>query len=858
MIPLRLSLTNFLSYRETAELDFAGLHLACISGRNGAGKSSILDSMTWALFGQSRSRSDDDVVNRIAARNGDTAEVVLDFALETVTYRIIRRKKVKRAMTVELQLAVDESLENWKALTGSTRRETDETIVDLLSMNYETFANASFLLQGQADAFTTKTAGKRKEILADLLGVSIWESYKAAAAERRKLQETQLTVLDAQLGEIELELAEEPARLQALETARAEYKVVAQQLAVQEQLLTQARRADEAIQRQKEQLVQSKENLAREEQRLARWRADHQRQTAERQTLTELLDRSEEITTRFTTFEAVQTAVDQFQLQANQYSEIKQAMQPHELAIAQEKSRLTERFKTLEAQLRQVEKLDIERGHIHDERKKAEIRFTEIAIQLADLAKISEQIKQLQEEKISRESEQKVLEEEMDNLRDRIRRLRNSTEGSCPLCGQPLTESHREEVIAELIDDGKGRRERYEEHKTRLPAAVAEIKRFEDSVKGQRPLEQEERAIQTQMTRLESRLEEIDRVERTWQENGVEEIQIVQKTLDSGEILPEAAAQLNELQQQLNAIGYKSADHQQAVAQRDQLRPAVAEKQRLDKAQVEAEALDKAAASMAAQIADQEVVAAESRSQYEAAAAALQALTADGATDLITLEREINALREKEIAANRRVGRAEQDLAILDTQQDRKLKLSKERAGITHSIQRLRLLEKACGRDGVQALLIEQALPEIEDAANLLLERLTDGQMQVRFETQRQLKSRDATAETLDIHIADNAGTRPYENFSGGEQFRVNFAIRIALSQILAKRAGARLRTLVIDEGFGSQDPTGRQRLIEAINIIQHDFKRILIITHIDELRDAFPNRIDVIKTTRGSQIQVT
>jgi len=71
--------------------------------------------------------------------------------------------------------------------------------------------------------------------------------------------------------------------------------------------------------------------------------------------------------------------------------------------------------------------------------------------------------------------------------------------------------------------------------------------------------------------------------------------------------------------------------------------------------------------------------------------------------------------------------------------------------------------------------------------------------MSITLETQRQLKTSDRLTETLDIHIADNEGERPYENYNGGEQFRVNFAIRLALSKILAKRAGARLQTLVVD-----------------------------------------------------------
>jgi exonuclease SbcC len=129
--------------------------------------------------------------------------------------------------------------------------------------------------------------------------------------------------------------------------------------------------------------------------------------------------------------------------------------------------------------------------------------------------------------------------------------------------------------------------------------------------------------------------------------------------------------------------------------------------------------------------------------------------------------------------------------------------------------------------------------------------------MSIRFVTQAEYKDkkRDDLKETLDIQISDSAGMRAYEMYSGGEAFRVNFAIRLALSEILAQRKGARLQTLVIDEGFGSQDVQGRQRLIEAINLVKNDFAKILVITHLDELKDAFPNRIEVEKTDRGSTL---
>jgi exonuclease SbcC len=196
---------------------------------------------------------------------------------------------------------------------------------------------------------------------------------------------------------------------------------------------------------------------------------------------------------------------------------------------------------------------------------------------------------------------------------------------------------------------------------------------------------------------------------------------------------------------------------------------------------------------------------------------------------------------------------------VLDSLRARRKGLAAEREEKLQLVARYKTLERAFGKDGVPALLIEQALPQIETRANDLLDRLSDGQMSIRFVTQAEYKDkkRDDLKETLEIQISDGAGMRPYEMYSGGEAFRVDFAIRLALSEILAQRKGARLQTLVIDEGFGSQDTQGRQRLIEAINIVKNDFAKILVITHLDELKDAFPTRIEVEKTERGSVVKV-
>lgn len=243
------------------------------------------------------------------------------------------------------------------------------------------------------------------------------------------------------------------------------------------------------------------------------------------------------------------------------------------------------------------------------------------------------------------------------------------------------------------------------------------------------------------------------------------------------------------------------------------------------------------------------------RARQAELAAQLNGLRA-GLGDAARVQSELDRARADERAARDRVVRAEQQIASCDAlvkQRELRQAEQKKLAEDKGLADELRL---AFGKKGVPAMIIEAAIPEIEDLANALLARITAGRMHVRFDTQRET-IKGETVETLDIKIADELGTRPYENYSGGEQFRVNFSIRIALSKLLARRSHAQLQTLVIDEGFGQLDASGRERLVEAVNVIQNDFACLLVITHVEELRDAFPARIEITKTSQGSQINI-
>ncbi len=157
----------------------------------------------------------------------------------------------------------------------------------------------------------------------------------------------------------------------------------------------------------------------------------------------------------------------------------------------------------------------------------------------------------------------------------------------------------------------------------------------------------------------------------------------------------------------------------------------------------------------------------------------------------------------------------------------------------------------------IPVLILESSIPLLEEEANRILGKISSSGLRVTFETQKALKSRDGLAETLDIKVRDVFGERMLENYSGGERARVDLAIRIGLSRLLANRAGARLETLVVDEAFAAVDREGVEQLVECLPMLSQEFPLILFITHDDSFKSAIAQQILVTKGPSGSQVAV-
>jgi exonuclease SbcC len=860
MIPLHISLSGFLSYRDPAELDFTTFELACISGANGAGKSSLLDAITWALFGQARKR-DDSLIHS----NAESAEVAFTFAYEGNIYRVKRAVHRGKTSLLEFNIgteagdtAVQTVPASWRALTERTLRDTQTLIDRTLRMDYETFVNASFFLQGKADQFTQQRPSDRKRILRSILGLEIWDTYRQRAGEKRRLVEEQITAVDALLEEIRRELGEEAARRTRLRQLEAELERLSKARLVQEAALDQTKKIAAALEEQRKLAAA----LRRQAESTARQLADLDNRAvqlrSEKDVHAQTLAHGETIRAAYKAWEQARTDLEYWDEIASQFREHEKRRQPALDEINAARAGLMQQQQTLLVQRNAVESQQATLAEVQQQIERISAESAAIGEKLAGRQDLEVELQTARQAQADARAENPRLKSEMDTLKMRIDQLQEVEGAACPVCGKPLSFTERQSLIEELSEEGRKMGDRFRANLAYLRESEQQVLDLEAQIQALVRLETSLRTLDQAHARHKAQCQQIEQQVALWEQDGIPRLEEIERSLLNESYAPQARQLLAEVDAELKAIGYDAAAHDAARRAESSGRASGNQLRALEIAQTALAALDREIAEIERQSTGLKDELSRQQNESDQAASALGAAEAQ-APDLAAAQRELFTFQEQEQQVRMEVGAARQRVLVLDDQKKREKAYAAQREEAARRVGLYKQLERAFGNDGVPALLIEQALPQIETKANEILDRLSAGSMSVHFDTLTKYKDqrRDDLRETLDIRISDGAGVRDYEMFSGGEAFRVNFAIRLALSEVLAQRAGARLQTLVVDEGFGSQDAQGRQRLIEAINLVRQDFAKILVITHIEELKDAFPTRIEIEKTPRGSTIRV-
>lgn len=854
MIPVRLTLNGFLSYRGEVELDFSEVDLACVIGQNGAGKSSLLDAITWALFGKARS-SDDDLVNL----NEEQAQVWFEFLYEDQRYRIERVKK--RGSTKQVLFNVWSPEDGmWSDFSGGTSTATQEKIERILRMDYDTFINASFFLQGKADQFAQQRPGERKRTLAKILELDVWEQYRLLTSEKRRQLERDLDLQNARLHEIEDALRREPELLEELDTLKKQLSQTEALVETQEKLVNGLRKAQQQISSQKEQVAILADALQRAKTRQSNAESALAETREKQQRYQELLSAESEVKNHYDAWVSQQTQLDAMDAVALSFNEISKKREVPMQRLIAEESRLTSERKHLSELAGEVSKKESELVDLQAKLAEAIKEQTQIRDEISQYISLEEKHDEFGDQRRELEPDVIALRKELLRLKERKLKLESLDAVECPTCGQPLTELHRNEILDELKETHSALRDEYERKNQQLETIQHEMAALDQIIRSLKEREERElvKRVNVMISSYEAKIQTWIADIESWREQGFTRLTEVDAILDQKAFCNEERELLRQTDEQLVKMGYNPELHERLRRSVQDGRHYQQDFQALNEARSVLSELSQVQVAQELTLKDSLEEVQNTQISLSQAENVLEGLVADGG-DYTAETRKLMQVRDEYNLMRQSVGGAEQRLNALKEKRSIKQTILQEREGLIDAIGQHKILEEAFGKNGVPAMLIEQALPEIEEQANLILDRLSTTGMMVQLMTQGDYKDikRVDKKETLDIIISDEVGVRPYEMYSGGEAFRVNFAIRLALSRMLAARTGARLQTLVIDEGFGSQDADGVQRLVSTINAIKHDFAKIIVITHLEALKGAFPTQIEITKTAIGSQLQI-
>jgi exonuclease SbcC len=731
MRPLQLQMKDFARYYETS-VDLTQINLAVIVGKNGSGKSSLLDAITFALFGEG-TRGNKKEIDNYVTRGRNECTVDETFELGGNVYRVVRSRNLKRNKT-NLSFYLQDGAE-WIDLSGKTSTDTQAKIEDVLRIDYKTFSSSSLILQGQSGNFTAMPESERKEAFCKILGLDIWDKMLEKVKEQQKSLKTDVMLLENQekalsavvdgkvalldsLTTLTTNADSLKARIIGIEGTLAANKVVAGQESFLRASLAET---DKVIESHKRIIVDNDAKAAKANQQIKE--AENQIESCQK-----ILNRRDEI----------------------------------EAAVKAE-AELSDELNRQETKYRQYVAGNDKAGSIERESAKWEIKWH------SDITRLDDQIKAAKKQTA---------------VMDQVP-CTGDVKGSC------------------LLLDGAKK-------------AAQELAKLEGL------LEELNNKVNPFTESWQDALKERDDL---GYDQNVHNL-IKEQYADARQLASERA-QLNSATDRVNDLNKKIAE----------LRESMAELQnKSSETNLEIVNLQKRRSELADQLSGLKDIA----GAIDRESAMLD--------DLRNKQKENDTETGGVKRALEQAGQAETDLG----------EVRRQLLSVKDNLAVYDILNQACGKKGgVPALILENAVPEVERLANDLLEKMADGRFALRIDTQVVGKSTHETQEAFRITVLDSGVEGPYETYSGAERFMIDLSLRVAISKFLAHRAGAEIRLLVLGEGLGACDPDNRQAVMDAIRTVSKDFAITLVITHIGELQDEFSQRIDVERGTGGSRVNV-
>ena len=772
----RLKLTNFRQHADT-ELDLAS-GVTGIIGPNGAGKSTLLEAIAWAIYGAPAARGTNETIRFARAEPRSTVRVELDFGLAGHDYRVVR------TLT-----AADVFVDGDDRPVASSIRGATEFLQKRLGMTKDEFFNTYFTGQKELQFLAQMGPTERGRFLAQVLG---YERLRLAQERARRRRND----LRHEIEGLQQAMADPSSVRSELETARGQREEAREQVDAARSQQEEARAALEEIAPRWEAMQTSQERASK---------LEHEREMAAR----ELRDAKR----------AVEKADEELQSLAGAEKELaalREELEPLE-SLAEEVRALAERAQ----QHARREPLAAQVEELKDEIEAGEARLKQLdqAPEYVERfrAELEELRASLKEAESLAEKERDAWQQDRQEVRTRLQTYKDRTaelqqqldqlrdagpEGMCPTCGRPLHD-HYDQVLTDLEDeweslvqDGKWLKKREGQLETK-PESLVDAERARTELQG----------------RIEDRQDKLNRSENALEEREKLAAELERKRATVAEKEKELASIPGDYDAEVHRSKEERLESLRKVERRaTRLEEAVSRKSKLEEERTEAEARRAAAETRGTEIRgelesldfDRERFDAL-KEEHEAAAAAVQ-----------KAEIELTAARGELERAEDRVAAAEKDQSELDEQKAALDGMESERRLNTE-------LDAAFNQLRID--LNARVRPELSELASAFLTDITAGRY-----TALEID------ESYNVLVLDEGEEKPV--ISGGEEDIANLVLRLAISQMIAERAGHPLNALILDEVFGGLDVERRDNVIQLLHGLTGRFEQVIQITHIESIRE--------------------
>jgi len=766
----RLRLVNFRQHADT-EIAF-GDGITGIIGPNGSGKTSLLEAIAWAIYGNPAARGDKDSIRNLRAKARASVRVELEFGLGSHSFRVERG--LNNAELYQDGVVVANSL---KEVTGRLQR--------VLGMTHAEFFNTYFTGQKELAVLADATRPERAAFLSRVLRHEQLTIAQERVRERRNALGHEVDGLETGLPpQAELEKERKTAEARLTEARKAATAAASERTKAQLLLAEEEPRWQQWVER-RERTLSLHGDLRVAEQGVVVARQEFQRLDKE---LAEALSAREELRK----LDADVAPISKLKAELAELERLHR----EDAARREEQAKLTELTRNLNVLDRRIAELA--------EAEPALARAAQDAGALAGKLDSAEKLVEEQQAAWVREKEaagtrRKALLEQFEEVkkhRDDIQRL--GPEGQCPTCRRPLGAEHAavlselEEQLEVIVQDGKWLKQRIEQL-TEPPAAVTQAEAARDM------LREEARQASEREGNLRAQTSERTRAQK-------ERAGLAKRT--------------QEIERRVAArdAGYNADRHNEVRTELARLEPvalqAAALAARADRAEAlvgEAELAEKALSAReehVRQLADAVKVEGFSEPKFQAARE--------------RHDRAAHALRAAELAvAETRGALVAAEGAVRETERRATERAARERTIAERKIA-LRLhneLDRAFS--DLRADMNATMRPEIGELASDFLNHLTGGRY-----TEVEIDE-DYRPVILDQGI-------PKPVISGGEEDQLNLVLRLAISQMIATRAGQPLSMLILDEIFASLDDARRQDVVLLLRLLGDRFPQVIVTSHVE------------------------